>query len=361
MSDPAKESENTLRIDESEFGKLDDGRVVKRFTLRGPGESSVELSAYGATLMAVRVPDAKGEIANVNIAFDTLDRYVAGHPYFGATVGRYANRIGGASFKIDDQTYELAKNHGDHILHGGPGNFAYQLWDAESATGSDDSGDYAEVTFTLQSPDGENGFPGNVHASCRYRWDENHRLTIKFTATTDAATHLSLTNHSYLNLGGVGSGSVRDHELTIESDQTLAVDDDLIPGGDFEAVEGTVFDFRQPRTLGRSIDELPATKGYDHCFVVRGDVGSLRPAAKAVDPRSGRTLTVMTTLPGVQLYTANHLGGSDANAGQSQHDAFCLETQMYPNSPNVPSFPSTLVRPGETMSATTVYQFGVQR
>ena len=350
-----------IRIEESSFGSLPDGREVKRYVIRGPGDAEVELSNYGATLMQVRVPDRDGNIDNVNIAFDSLQPYLGGHPYFGSTVGRYANRIGGASFTIDGQSFALAKDHGDHILHGGPDNFAHQLWDAQTSTGDDNSGAYAEVTFTLRSPDGENGFPGNVHATCRYRWDAASRLTISFEATTDAATHLSLTNHSYFNLAGVGSGKVLDHVLTLQSDQTLAVDEDLIPHGEFDDVAGTAFDFRDGRPLGEFIDTLPQTKGYDHCFVVRGEPGTMRPVGEVIEPTSGRTLKVSTTLPGVQLYTANHLSGSDANAGQSQHEAFCLETQMYPNTPNVPNFPSTLVRPGQTLTASTIYQFGVQR
>lgn len=337
----------------------DDGTKteVRRFTLTNSAGMSVGLSQFGATLLEVNVPDRDGQMANVNVCFDNLDRYVAGHPYFGASVGRYANRIENATFQIDGQTYELSKNHGDHILHGGAKNFAFQVWDA--TTRQDD--DSASVEFRLTSPDGENGFPGTVTATAVYTLGQSGDLTIEFTGTTDKATHLSLTNHSYFNLGGVGTGKVLDHIATIPAAEMLAVDDDLIPHGGMTPVESTPFDFRSPTEIGSRIDQLPETGGYDHCYVVPGTAGQLRHAAKVVDPDSGRTMTVETTLPGMQFYTANHLSGDASSAGLSPHDAFCVECQMFPNSPNVPSFPSTLINPGQTFTAKTIHRFGIEQ
>lgn len=311
---------------------------------------------FGATLLEVEVPDRDGKLANVNWCFDSLDRYVNGHPYFGSTVGRFCNRIGNASFTIDGQQYDLVVNHGKHQLHGGKQNFAYQVWDAQTLETKDSVG----IRMTLTSPDGDNGFPGTVTAVAEYTFNNAGELKIVYSATTDQPTHVNLTNHSYWNLGGVGSGTARYHVVAIEADRYLDVDDDLIPTGALNEVDGTPLDFRSPTTIDERVDRLTSTKGYDHCFVVRGEAGTLRLAAKVTDPDSGRTLEIETTQPGVQLYTGNHLGGGDATAGAGQHDAFCLETQHYPDAPNKPEFPSTLLRPGETMQETTVHRFGIQ-
>jgi aldose 1-epimerase len=216
------------------------------------------------------------------------------------------------------------------------------------------------VKFSLTSPDGQEGYPGTVNATVVYSWNDADELKIEFTATTDAPTHVNLTNHSYWNLGGAGSGSAMDHVVTIEADQWLDVDESLIPTGTLNKVDETVLDFRTPTPLGNRVDELTGTKGYDHCYVVRGDVGILRAAAKVVDPKSGRMLEIETTQPGVQLYTANHLPGNERSNGFGGHEAFCLETQHYPNAPNRPSFPSTLLRPGDTLHEVTVHRFSVQ-
>ena len=352
-----------MKIERSIFGTLD-GEDVHAFTMSHPDGSSIRVMEYGATLMEVNVADASGKIANVNAVLPTLRDYTGGHPYFGSTVGRFANRIGDAKFEIDGAVFELPKNHGEHILHGGPKNFAHQVWRGEAIEQNGDSENEVAVRMTLQSPDEHNGFPGNVSVQCVYRFTAKHEVVIEYVATTDAPTHLNLTNHSYFNLGGMGSGSVHDHVLTIPSTKVLEVDDDLIPHGGMMSVDGTPFDFREPTAIGDRIDQLPATKGYDHCYVVVGfDADSIEPihAAEAFDPASGRTMTVTTTLPGMQLYTGNHLGGGASAAGLSSHEAFCLETQSFPNSPNVESFPSTLVRPDQTLKAMTVYRFGVRQ
>ena len=342
-----------MKLTSRAFGKAPDGQDVTRFTMTNGSGNSVSVMNWGATLLDVNVPDRDGQLANVNLCFDTLENYLDGHPYFGSTVGRFCNRIGGASFEIDGQTYPLTVNHGKHILHGGKKNFTYQFWDAETIEADDEIG----VRFTLVSPDGQEGFPGTVTATTEYTWNEKNELAIRFEATTDAPTHVNLTNHSYWNLGGAGSGTAMKHVALIHADQSLDVDADLIPTGKLNDVAGTVLDFRTPTPLGDRVDQLPATKGYDHCYVVRGNAGQLRPAARVVDPDSGRVLEIETTQPGMQLYTANHLPGNEKSGGHGGHEAFCLETQHYPNAPNVESFPSTLLRPGQTMCAETVHRF----
>lgn len=342
-----------MKIETKPLGKTPDGQEVTQFTLTNSAGNAVSVMNWGATLMEVRVPDRDGVRANVNLAFDSLAPYLEGHPYFGSTVGRFCNRIGEGKFSIDGTDYQVTLNHGKHHLHGGNKNFTYQFWSAESYQESDKIG----VRFQLTSPDGQEGFPGTVVATVDYGWNDRNELSIAFTATTDAPTHINLTNHSYWNLGGFGSGTVRDHVATIHADESLDVDADLIPTGQLNPVEGTPLDFRQPTELGARIDQLEATKGYDHCYVVRGDAGQLRLAARVVDPTTGRVLEIETTQPGMQLYTANHLPGNERSAGHGQHDAFCLETQHYPNAPNRPSFPTTLLRPGQTLSEVTVHRF----
>lgn len=346
---------STMKIESSDFGTAD-SQPITRYTMVNSHGHRVSVMNFGATLLEVEVPDREGNVANVNLCFDDLQPYVDGHPYFGSTVGRFCNRIGFAKFTIDGTEYPLDVNHGKHQLHGGNKNFSYQVWSADTFEEKDAIG----VRFTLNSPDGENGFPGDLIAITEYLWNDRNELTIKFFATTDKTTHVNLTNHSYWNLGGAGSGTARDHVATIQADQFLDVDEDLIPTGQLNDVEGTPLDFRSPQALGARLDELASTKGYDHCFVVRGDLGTLRKAALVVDPQSGRTLEIETTQPGVQLYTANHLGGGPATNGYGSHEAFCLETQHYPDAPNHPEFPTTLLRPEETLQETTVHRFAVQ-
>lgn len=346
---------STMKIETAPFGTADD-QPITRYTLVNRHGHKVSVMNYGATLLEVEVPDRDGNLANVNLCFDSLAPYVAGHPYFGSSVGRFCNRIGNAKFTIDGTEYALVVNHGKHQLHGGKKNFSYQVWSAEPLEDASEVG----VQFELSSPDGDNGFPGNVVAVARYSWNDADELKIVYSATTDKPTHVNLTNHSYWNLGGAGTGTAKDHIATLQADQYLDVDGDLIPTGKLNDVAGTPLDFRTATPLGERIDQLPATKGYDHCYVVRGEAGQLREAALVVDPDSGRTLEIETTQPGIQLYTANHLGGGPATAGNGSHDAFCLETQHFPDAPNKPNFGTTLLRPGETLSETTIHRFGVQ-
>lgn len=344
-----------MKIETAPFGSVGD-QPITRYTLINSKGHRVSVMNFGATLLEVEVPDRDGNVANVNLCFDALQPYVDGHPYFGSSVGRFCNRIGNAKFTIDGTEYPLVVNHGKHQLHGGKQNFSYLVWSGETFQSETAVG----VRFRLTSPDGDNGYPGTVEAIAEYSWNDADELTIVYSATTDKPTHVNLTNHSYWNLGGAGTGTAKDHVATIHSDEFLDVDDDLIPTGKINSVEGTPLDFRSPTPLGERIDQLPATKGYDHCYVVPGQIGTLRKAALVYDPDSGRTLEIETTQPGMQLYTANHLGGGPATAGNGSHDAFCLETQHYPDAPNKPSFPSTLLKPGETMSETTIHRFGTR-
>lgn len=312
---------------------------------------------WGATLMDVNVPDRDGKLANVNLSFDSLEPYLDGHPYFGSTVGRFCNRIEAGKLTIDGKEYQVTTNAGKHHIHGGKQNFTYQFWEGESFETDAEAG----VRFQLVSPDGQEGYPGTVKASVEYTWNDASELTITFHATTDAPTHVNLCNHSYWNLGGAGSGSAMDHVATIQADQWLDVDEDLIPTGELNSVEGTVLDFRTPTAFGDRVGELTGTKGYDHCYVVRGAAGELRPAAHVLDPDSGRILEIETTQPGMQLYTANHLPGNERSNGYGGHEAFCLETQHYPNAPNRESFPSTLLKPGESLRQVTIHRFSVEK
>lgn len=345
-----------MKIDSRPFGVTPDGREVTRYTLTNSRGHRVSLMNWGATLLEVEVPDRRGERANVNLCFDSLDSYLKKHPYFGSTVGRFCNRIGQGKFTIDGTEYQLTLNHGKHTLHGGDVNFSHQFWEAEPFEQDDAVG----VRFSLTSPDGQEGFPGTVEAIVDYSWNDRNELRIDFTATTDKPTHVNLTNHSYWNLGGAGSGTALGHLAVIQADQFLDVDGDLIPTGRLNPVEKTPLDFRTVTSLGKRVDQLPATKGYDHCYVVRGEPGTLRLAARVVDPDSGRVLEIETTQPGMQLYTANHLPGDERSAGHGGHEAFCLETQHYPDAPNRPEFPSTLLRPGDVLRETTIHRFLVE-
>lgn len=349
------EEQHSVTIDQQLWGQTLAGQPVTRFTLTNAAGHSVGLTDWGATLLEVRVPDRQGTLANVNWSFAELPPYLAGHPHFGGTIGRFANRIAEGRFEIDGQTYNLAINNGPNHLHGGKVSYDHRLWQAETFL----DGESARVRFSLHDPDGYENYPGNVQVTTEYTWSPDSVLTIRFIATTDAPTHINLTNHSYWNLAGIGSGSIHDHVAKIEADHFLDVDADLIPTGQFNEVAGSPLDFRQPTALGQRIDQLSETGGYDHCYVVRGSAGSLRPAATVIDPQSGRQLTIETTQPGMQLYTGNHLPGDASSAGAGKHDAFCLETQHYPDAPNRPEFPSTRLNPGQKLEQTTRHRFSV--
>ncbi|MGW4274923.1 aldose epimerase family protein [Streptomyces seoulensis] len=321
------------------FGRLDDGTTVHRWTLERAGVR-VRVLTYGGTVQSVEVPDRAGRTAGVVLGFPGLEGYVAHpEPFLGALVGRYANRIGGARFALDGRTYPLTANNGPHSLHGGPNGFDKRVWEAtEVAHG---------VRLSRVSPDGEEGFPGRLEVSATYALDASGALRIAYEAVTDAPTVVNLTNHTYWNLGGAGSGPAGGHALRLAAARYTPVDDRLIPAGEPAEVAGTRFDFRRTRALGA---------GYDHNFVLdKGVTAAPEEVAELHDPASGRVLTVATTEPGVQLYTADHL-----TAPFAPFAGTALETQHFPDSPNRPDFPSTRLNPGETYRSETVYGFSVR-
>lgn len=346
-----------MKLEKSDFGKTPDGKSVELYTLTNSHGNVVQLTNYGAIITKVEVPDRDGKRANVMLSFPTLAGYLERHPYFGATVGRYANRIADGKFSIDGKTYTVVTNNGPNHLHGGTIGFDKYVWQAEEVK----TPGALVVRFSMTSPDGDEGYPGKLDVTAEYSWNDANELKFTFTAKTDKPTVVNLTNHGYWNLAGAGNGNVLNTEVQLSCDRYCLVNDTLIPTGVLASVEGTPLDFRQPHKLGERIEQLPATKGYDHCFVVNGDPGTLRTAGRAVDPASGRVMEVFTTQPGMQLYTGNHLGGGPSSGGFKQHEGFCLETQHFPDSPNKPAFPTTRLNPGETFTETTMHKFSVAK
>lgn len=318
----------------------------------------VVLSSLGAAIHSIRTPDREGRTADVVLGFETLDEWITNPPFFGVVVGRYANRIARGRFTLDGVTYTLATNNGQNHLHGGNRGFDKVVWQAEPVD------DANAVAFTYASADGEEGYPGALTVRVRYTLNDDGELQLDYTAGTDKATVVNLSNHAYFNLAG--TGTVLDHELQINADRYTPVDETLIPTGELAPVEGTPFDFRQAAPIGARIaadhPQIRIGGGYDHNFVLNGTSGELRAAASAFDPSSGRTLEVRTTEPGVQLYSGNFAEPIAGRGGQSypRHAGFCLETQHFPDSPNQSAFPSTVLRPGETFTSTTVFRFGVR-
>lgn len=347
-------------IEAKPFGTTKDGTPITVYTLINSRGVKARLIDYGATLISLETPDKNGKLANITLGFPNLAGYEQRHPYFGSTVGRYGNRIAGGKFRLDGKEYSLATNNGPNHLHGGLKGFDAVVWKAEQTKEPSGVG----VKFTYRSKDGEEGYPGNLDVAVTYTLTNNSELKIDYEAKTDKATVLNLTNHTYWNLAGAGNGDILKHELTIAADQYLPIDETSIPTGKPADVKGTPFDFTTPHAIGERIGELKKephqTKGYDHCYVLRGQEGKLALAARAKDPASGRIMEIFTTEPGVQLYCGNFLGGGAGEGGYKQHDAFCLETQHYPDSPNQPQFPSTTLRPGETYKSTTVHKFSVE-
>ena len=334
------------RLEEQEFAKTPDGAVVKLFTLRNAKGMTAKVMTYGAIITEIKVPDRHGAMANVVLGADDFDQYRKGFPAAAAVIGRVANRIAGARFSLDGVEYKLAANNGPNHLHGGRKGFAQVVWQSKALPASQHE---AAVQFTYLSKDGEEGYPGNFKVFVTYTLTDDNELRIDYEATTDKATPVNLTNHAYFNLAG--SGDVLDHELWLAADRYTPADDQLIPTGEIAIVKGTPLDFTTPTRIGARIDQLkPKPGGYDHNFVLNRDGKSLVLAARASEPKSGRIMEVRTTEPGVQLYTGNHL----------KHGGFCLETQHYPDSVNRPSFPTTILRPGQTFKSTTSFAFSVK-
>lgn len=343
-----------------DFGKNRSGAAVDLYELTNAKGLTATITNYGAHLVSLKTPDRSGKMADIVLGFDSIEGYLGEHPYFGAIVGRYGNRIAKGRFTLSGKEYKLAQNNGPNHLHGGTTGFNRVLWQAQSAGPSG-------VKLTYVSKDGEEGYPGTLTTVVEYTLTDANELRISYTATTDKETVVNLTNHSYFNLKGEGAGDILGHKMQIFADRFTPVDSTLIPTGELKPVAGTPFDFRQPHTIGERInaqdEQIKFGGGYDHNFVLNGAMGTLRPAARVVEPSSGRTLDVLTTEPGVQFYTGNFLDGSNKGKGGKAYKhrfGFCLETQHFPDSPNQPKFPSTVLKPGGKYHTTTVFKFGVE-
>jgi len=328
-------------VTESDFGKMPDGTPVKLFTLRNGKGITAKVITYGAIITEIQASDRNRAMTNVVLSAPDLESYLKGFGGAAAVMGRYANRIAKARFSLDGIEYKLAANNGKNHLHGGPKNFSKVVWQGKTLPNG--------VELTYVSKDGEEGYPGNLTVKVTYTLTENNELRIDYEATTDKATPVNLTNHAYFNLAG--GGSVLDHQLWLAADRYTVADAELIPTGEIAPVKGTGLDFTTPTRIGARIDQFkPRPGGYDHNFVLNADGKQPILAARLTDPKSGRVMEVRTTEPGVQLYSGNHL----------KHGAVCLETQHYPDSPNQPKFPSTILRPGQTFKSTTIFAFSVK-
>ncbi|MCP2339449.1 aldose epimerase family protein [Actinomadura rupiterrae] len=354
-------------IGKEAFGKLADGTRVDRYTLRNAHGMRVRILTYGGIIQTLDVPDRRGRDANVALGFATLKDYVDknGGPYFGALIGRYANRIAKGRFSLDGKTYQLPVNNGPNSLHGGIKGFNTKVWKAAVVKGKGTVG----LRLTYVSKNGEEGYPGTLTTTVTYTLGTGNQLRLDYRAATDKATIVNLTNHSYFNLAGEGTGDAYGHRLQVNAARFTPTDSTQIPTGKLASVKGTPFDFTRPHTIGERIrdndPQLLIGHGYDHNFVLNQHrPGELVLAATVTEPRSGRVLRLSTTQPGVQLYTGNFLDGTlvgTSGHAYRQGDALALETQHFPDSPNHPNFPSTVLRPGQTFTSTTVYAFSTSR
>lgn len=348
-------------IEKKPFGKTADGAAVDLYILSNRHGMQAKIVTYGGIITELQVPDKNGKLGDVVLGFDRLEDYLKGHPYFGAICGRVANRIAKGKFSIDGKEYTLAKNNGPNALHGGKKGFDKVIWKAEPHGAGDD---HIDLVLSYVSPDGEEGYPGKLSVTVTYRLTADDELRIDYKATTDKATPVNLTQHSYFNLAGPASGDVLGHELMIAADQYTPVDDTLIPTGEIKPVKATPLDFTRPTPIGARIAQLKGEPGgYDHNYVLRGGGKSLALAARVVEPKTGRIMEMHTTEPGVQLYTGNFLDGTLKGRGgvvYRKHHGLCLEAQHFPDSVNRPNFPTVILRPGQTYSQTTIYRFSTQ-
>jgi aldose 1-epimerase len=343
----------------SDFEGVIDGKVTRMFTMENSNGMIVNLTNYGAKIVSVYVPDRNGNLADVVLGFNTLEEYQQYGASHGAVVGPFANRIANASFTIDGETYNLPVNNGQATLHSGPNSWYRKVWDFEK------NGNVTE--FTIESPDGEFGFPGNKRAKVTYTLTEDNELKIDYEVTSDKPTHINLTNHSYFNLRGEGNGDILNHVVVINARKATPVHDGgMIPTGEVVDITGTELDFTSPHAIGERIDAqhpmLQYAKGYDFNYVIDKEPEELAFAASALEPESGRFMEVFTTEPGIQLYTGNHLSGKEiGNSGNpyTPYTGVCFETQHFPDSPNQPNFPSTLLTPGDVFRSITIYKFSV--
>ena len=345
----------TMGITSAEFGKTKDGQKVELYTLTNANGVVMKVSTYGAIITELHVPDKTGKTANVVLGFNNFAQYEAGHPFFGAIAGRYANRIAKGKFTLDGKEYTLATNNGPNSLHGGKVGFDKYVWAAEKIESADGPG----IKLSLTSKDGDEGYPGTLKATCTYTLTNKNELKIDLDAMTDKITVCNLTNHSYFNLAGENSGNILDAKLTLNADKFTPSDATMIPTGELKDVKESPMDFTTPHAIGERIAQVPG--GYDHNYVINGGgQGKLVQAGKVLDPKSGRAMEIWTTQPGVQFYTANFLDGKITGIGgktYQKNGALCLETQHYPDSPNHSDFPTTTLKPGEKYHHQTVYKF----
>jgi aldose 1-epimerase len=346
------------------FGKSRDGQPVDLYTLTNANGMKVKITTYGGIVTSIEVPDKNGKLADVVLGFNDPEEYFKGHPSFGTVPGRYANRIGKARFTLNGKEYKLAANNGENSLHGGTKGFDKYVWSARRAEAK--NGVALELTHT--SPDGDEGYPGTLTAKVVYTLTDANELRIDYSATSDKDTVVNLTNHSYFNLAGEGSGDILNTELMLNADRFTPVDKGLIPTGELRSVKGTALDFTKPEKIGARIDsteeQMAIGRGYDHNFVINGGGSKLTLAARATEATSGRVLEVWTTEPGVQLYTGNHLDGSrigKSGRPYGRRSGFCLETQHFPDSPNKPGFPTTVLKKDGRYQTTTVFKFSATK
>jgi len=353
--DSSNQNQNKVGITEKSFGNTD-GQAITEYTLTNANGMKLSIINYGGTITRLTAPDKNGKMGDVVLGFESLDGYLQkGNPYFGALIGRYGNRIGKAKFTLDGKTYTLAANNNGNTLHGGNKGYDKVVWTAEK------QGDNS-LKLTYLSKDGEEGYPGNLNITVVYTLTADNSVQIDYTATTDKATPVNLTNHAYYNLSAGTDSTILDHELQISADKYTPVDDKLIPTGQIADVKGTPMDFTTSKPIGRDIAQVQG--GYDHNWVLNKNGNSLEKVATLYDPKSGRVMDVYTMEPGLQFYSGNFLDGTLTNtvggAKYVQHAALCLETQHFPEIPNKPNFPNTILKPGETYKTTTVYKFSTK-
>jgi aldose 1-epimerase len=349
-----------MDVQKQKFGKTENGTDVDLYKLTNANGLKAAIMTYGAIVVSLEVPDRNGKLADIVLGFDSLEEYLKGHPYFGAIVGRYGNRIGKAKFTLNGVEYQLAANNNGNHLHGGIKGFDKVVWKGEPVKKDNAVG----VKLSYLSKDGEEGYPGNLAATVIYTLTNNDELKIEYKATTDKPTPINVTHHSYFNLAGQGSGDILSHELMLNADRFTPVDQGLIPTGELRPVKGTPFDFTKPVAIGARINQdnqqLKFGLGYDHNFVLNSGGGKLALAAKLHEPSTGRVMEVHTTEPGIQFYSGNFLDGTNIGKGgkvYKHRNGFCLETQHFPDSPNKPEFPPVTLNPGETYEHVTVHKF----
>jgi len=357
LSCTGEQNKTMSGITKQSWGALPSGESIDLYTLRNGKGVETTISNFGGRIVTLKVPDRAGKFEDVVLGYDTLEPYTKPNPFFGTLVGRYANRIANGEFTLNGKKYTLLKNNGPNSLHGGGKGFDKKAWKADVTANNG-------LQLSYLSKDGEEGYPGNLSTTVTYSLGDDNGLRIDYEATTDADTVLNLTNHSYFNMAGHAHGAILDHQLLLNADKFTPVNANLIPTSELRSVEGTPFDFRKPMAIGARIDapdeQIKFAKGYDHNFVVNRTGGEPTLAARVTDPQSGRVMEVLTTQPGVQLYTANHIEGEiKGKAGAIYHfrSAYCFETQHFPDTPNQPSFPTAVLKPGQKFHETTIFRF----